>query len=131
MTDQPPPDGEGNEPRRIVLPKNIGRTLQHLDDFDLEAALRRAAEQELHRRQAEKGEESETLRAKHPPTKAPRATTTTAQKRWTLPTGKASLIKASFQAGLRPQAIARSLRPSLADVESSGTVANSRAIRAR
>lgn len=117
MTDQPPPGSEGNEPRRIVLPKNIGQTLQYLDDFDLEA-LQHAVEQELHRRRAEKGEEPVAQAPQPSPSKAPRVTAKPAARagRSQVPTGKASLIKASFLAGLKPRVIARTLKVSLAQV---------------
>lgn len=113
MTDQPPSDGRDDEPRRISLPKTISLTLQYLDDMDLEV-LQRAVEQELRRRRAEKGRVPGAPAAALSPSKAPQAAAKTGRSQ--LPMGKASLIKASFQAGVKPQAIARTLRVSLAQV---------------
>jgi hypothetical protein len=118
MTDQPPPDGAGNEPRRLALPRNIGQTLQYLDDFDLEA-LQRAVEHELQRRRAEKGEEPQAPVPEPRQLRGPKGRTKPAAKPAAglqMPTGKASLIRASYQAGMKPQAIARTLKVSLAQV---------------
>ena len=117
MSDQPPPDGDGGAPPRIALPKNIAQTLKYLEDFDLES-LRVAVEKELRRRRAD---ETELPRAEAAPAQVPRArpagaTPAVEQGRSSLPLGKASLIRASAQSGMKPQAIARSLRIPLAEV---------------
>jgi hypothetical protein len=119
MSDQPPPDGDGGTPPRIVLPKNIAQTLKYLHDFDLES-LRAAVENELRRRRANKGTETELPETEAAPVQVPRArrgaTPAVEQGCSALPLGKASLIRASAQSGMKPQAIARSLRMPLAEV---------------
>jgi len=120
MSDQPPPDGDGGAPPRIALPRNIAQTLKYLDDLDLES-LRAAVETELRRRFAEKGTEPELSAARVAPARVPRATQGGAMPavkpgRSALPLGKASLIRASARSGMKPQAIARSLRIPLAEV---------------
>jgi hypothetical protein len=120
MSGQPPPDGDGGAPPRIALPKNIVQTLKYLDDLDLES-LRAAVETELRRRLAEKGTEPELPAARVAPAREQRvrsvgADTAVVQSSSALPLGKASLIKASARSGMKPRAIARSLRIPLAEV---------------
>src|SRR5262245_51690886 len=120
MNDQPPPDGDGGAPPRIALPKDIAQTLKYLRDSDLES-LRAAVENELRRRRAEKGTEAELPAAEAAPAQVQRARPVGAmpvveQGRSALPLGKASLIRASAQSGMKPQAIARSLRIPVAEV---------------
>jgi hypothetical protein len=115
MSVQPPSHGVGEGRPRIALPKSIAQTLTYLDDSDLEA-LRWAVEQEVRRRRVEKGEEAadtppEVRRAKGRSTGA-----AAKQDGSALPVGKASLIRASAQSGMKPQAIARSLRLPVAEV---------------
>ena len=97
MSDQP----------RIALPKNIGQTLKYLDHDDL-AALRAAVEDEWARR----GNGAAT-RADASAATAPARSKAGASK---LPVGQVSLIKASALSGMKPAAIARTLRLSLAEV---------------
>jgi hypothetical protein len=119
MSDQPPPDGNGGAPPRIVLPKNIAQTLKYLHDFDLES-LRAAVEKELLRRRVEKGTETELPAAEAAPAQVQHAGSgampVVEQGRSRLPLGKASLIRASAQTAMKPQAIARLLRMPLAEV---------------
>jgi hypothetical protein len=120
MSDQPPPDGDGGAPPRIALPKDIAQTLKYLHDSDLES-LRAAVENEMRRRHAEKGTEAEgpAAEAASAPVQRARpsgATRAVEQGGSALPLGKASLIRASAQSGMKPQAIARTLRIPLADV---------------
>ena len=103
MSDQP----------RIALPKNIGQTLKYLEHYDL-AALRAAVEEEWVRR----GNGADKLpvhatRGEASTGPAPARTKAGASK---LPVGKVSLIKASARSGMKPAAIARTLRLSLAEV---------------
>jgi hypothetical protein len=120
MSDQPPPDGDDGAPPRIALPSNIAQTLKYLLDFDLEL-LRAAVESELRRRRAEKGTETalpaaeaSPAQVEHPrPSSAIPAAEPGASA---LPLGKASLIRASAQSGMKPQAIARTLRMPLTEV---------------
>ena len=115
MSDQPPPDGKGGAPPRIALPKNIAQTLKYLNDVDLES-LRAAVENESRRRRAENGK-AELPAAEAAPAEVPRVKRDVATVGGSpLPVGKASLVRASAQSGMKPQAIARSLRIPLAEV---------------
>jgi hypothetical protein len=117
MTDRPPSDGDGGEARRIALPKNIAETLKYLDDLDLEA-LRVSVENELQRRRAHR--EVEVIASVEIGTSSEKVKggefKTVKQGAPSLPVGKASLIRASFESGIKPQAIARTLRISIAQV---------------
>jgi hypothetical protein len=120
MSDHPPPDGKGGAPPRIALPKGIAQSLKYLDDSDLES-LRGAVENELRRRRAEKGTETELPAEEVTPAHVQSARRADAmpaveQGPSALPLGKASLIRASAQSGMKPQAIARLLRIPLAEV---------------
>jgi hypothetical protein len=117
MTDQLPSNGVG-EIRRIALPKNIAETLKYHDDLDLEA-LRVSVENELQRRRLDRAVEARAPAETGTPfDKAPVPSVGSAKKQRasSLPVGKASLIRASFESGMKPQAIARTLRISVAQV---------------
>src|SRR5215813_15601817 len=120
MTDRPPSDGDGGEARRIALPTNLAETLKYLDDSDLEA-LRVSVENELQRRRADKGVEAKAsaetgTSSEKAPAKGGEFKTVKKQGVPSLPVGKASLIRASFELGMKPQAIAHTLRISVAQV---------------
>ena len=120
MTDQPPSDGDGEEARRIALPKNIAETLKYLDDLDLQA-LRVSVENELQRRcPAREGEAKASAETGNlsvePPATGGGFKPVKQQHAPSLPVGKASLIRASFESGMKSQAIARTLRISVAQV---------------
>ena len=118
MTGRPPSDGDGAEAPRIALPKNIAETLKYLDDLDLEA-LRVSVENELRRRRADtEGEAKAQAEPRSSSEKAPASSVGSEKKQRvsSLPVGKTSLIRASFESGMKPPAIARSLRISVAQV---------------
>jgi hypothetical protein len=115
MSDQPPSDGDGTGAPRILLPKNIAQTLRYLDDPDL-GALRGAVEQEWQRRRLGKREVPAEGPKAAPPVSPGRGKAEAKQAGSALPLCKASVIRASAQSGMRPQAIARTLRVSLAQV---------------
>src|SRR5215813_10815891 len=97
--DKPAPAYSLSDTSRIVLPKNLAQTLQFLSDDDLET-MRAAVEAELGRRR---------------PQPAPAATMSIRRDRErgsgpAIPSGRANLIKASYQAGMKPVAIARTIR---------------------
>jgi hypothetical protein len=86
------------------LPQKLAQTLKRLDDADLET-LHREVEAEMRRRGLGKSGEVKRDAPAPPPT---------ATSGSMIPAGKASLIRASYQAGLKPLAIARTLRVSQA-----------------
>ena len=90
-------------PSRVTLPRNLSATLRGLEDVDLET-LQREVAAEIKRRRSAKP--AETIAEVPPPQAVSPAKTEAAD----VPTGKANLIRASFQAGMKPVAIARSLR---------------------
>jgi len=115
MSDQPPYDDDGTGAPRIALPKNIAQTLRYVDDSDL-GALRDAVEQEWQRRRLGKGQVPVEGPKAAPPVSPGRAKAEANQAGSALPLGKVSLIRASAQSGMKPKAIARTLRVSLAQV---------------
>lgn len=90
-------------PPRVTLPRNISTTLRGLEDVDLET-LQREVTAEIKRRRSAKSME---MIAELPPAQAVSPAKASAAD---IPTGKANLIRASHQAGMKPVAIARSLR---------------------
>ena len=102
-TDKPALDS--TDAPRIALPKDLGRTLQFLSDDDLETLLASV----------------EAERARRIPKKVPAIQSATSagpsrsrrQSAMAVPAGKASLIRASYHAGMKPAAIARTLRMSV------------------
>jgi hypothetical protein len=91
---------------RVTLPQNMAATLQRLTASELDVLVRGVAA-EIERRRTAKAT---------PEVARPQSVTQARAQSAEVPTGKASLIRASFQAGLRPSQIARSLRVSQAVV---------------
>ncbi len=97
------PVKEPPAPPRVTLPINLSATLRGLQDTELET-LQREVAVEIKRRRSAKP--METI-AEVPPAQAVSPAKVEAAD---VPTGKANLIRASYQAGMKPVAIARSLR---------------------
>lgn len=85
--------------RRILLPNDLSGSLQHLEGADLERLLA-AVNAEIERR---KGMAS----AANARSAAPRSAPTRHEEVTEIPEGKANLIQASFGAGMKLPAIAR------------------------
>ncbi|MCW5701969.1 MAG: hypothetical protein KIT82_05225 [Bradyrhizobium sp.] len=114
MADHQDPEGSAAAKPRIALPKNIAQTLKYLDDIDLET-LRLSVETEVQRRRSPTGAVTEQKGDDAPP--IPSAKKSKVRRSDVpVPAGKVSLIKASAKSGLKPTAIARTLRISLAEV---------------
>ena len=84
--------------RRIRLPGDLARSLEYLDDAELRK-LQDAVNDEIERR-SRKAVAKETVRPAD-------------KEAARIPEGKVNLIRASFRAGLKPAAIARTLGVSL------------------
>jgi len=80
--------------RRIRLPSDLARSLEHLDEADLRK-LQDAVSGEIERR------------GRMPAAKT--STRTSDKEAIQIPQGQVNLIRASFKAGLKPAAIARTL----------------------
>jgi hypothetical protein len=99
---------------RVTLPKNLSALLQGLGDIELET-LQREVAAEIKRRRA-------GVHVKAGPAGVGQATLNAAidqsspAAKGEIPTGKANLIRASHQTGMKPAAIARVLRVSVAVV---------------
>jgi hypothetical protein len=113
--------------RRIRLPSDLSASLKYLDNDELER-LREAISSEINRRNRSLPDIKPAAVAspdhrsvdRHKKEREPRE----------IPAGRVSLIQASFRAGLKPAAIARSLRISqslVRDVLSSAPKAKSQA----
>jgi hypothetical protein len=116
--DQPAPSISLSDAPKIALPKNLAQTLQFLSDDDLET-LRVSVDSELKRRSPASADQN----ARKASAARPAAAATVSRGHHgeldsgtAIPAGRASLIKASYQAGMKPVAIARSLRVSLSIV---------------
>jgi hypothetical protein len=98
----PPPSTEASVPQRVTLPNDLSTSLRHLDGAELER-LRVALAAEINRRNqgTSTRHADERLALPHPPI---RKTSNTVEE---LPEGKANLIRASFNAGLKAATIAR------------------------
>jgi len=90
-------------PPRVTLPRNLSATLRGLEDIELETLQREVVAEMKRRRSAKPGQ---TV-IKVP---SPQAVLPGKVEAADVPTGKANLIRASHQAGMKPVAIARSLR---------------------
>jgi hypothetical protein len=117
-TDQSTPSIAPSDAPKIALPKNLAQTLQFLSDGDLET-LRASVEIELARRlPISAGSITRKVSAVQPPTAARTSSGRQGQRdaATAVPAGRASLIRASYHAGMKPAAIARTLRVSLSVV---------------
>ena len=97
------PVKEPPAPPRVTLPRNLSATLRGLEDVELET-LQREVAAELKRRTSVKA--VRTVSEVSPPQAVSPAKLAAAE----VPTGKANLIRASYQAGMKPVTIARTLR---------------------
>ena len=104
------PVNELAAPPRVTLPRNLPATLRGLEDVELET-LQREVTAEIKRRRSAKP--TETIEEVPPPQTLSPAKAAAAD----VPTGKANRIRASHQAGMKPVAIARSLRISRSVVD--------------
>ena len=118
MKDQPAPTISLSDAPKIALPKNLAQTLRFLSDDDLET-LRVSVDSELERRRPT----SAGSKATKASALQPAAASTASRGRLgdlasgtAIPAGRVSLIKASYHAGMKPVAIARTLRVSLSIV---------------
>ena len=116
--DQPAPTTSLSDVPKIALPKNLAQTLQFLSDDDLET-LRVSVDSELVRRRPT----SSGANARKASALQPAAAATASRGRHgkldsgtAIPAARVSLIKASYHAGIKPVAIARTLRVSLSIV---------------
>jgi hypothetical protein len=102
---------------RVTLPKDLAQILKRLEDDDLET-LQGDVVAEIERRRLAK---PATAVAEFPtpqsvsPVKSPEVQSKSSGTPKGVPAGKANLIRASYQTGMKPAAIARALRisPSL------------------
>jgi predicted DNA-binding protein (UPF0251 family) len=103
----PPSSAEASVPQRVTLPSDLSTSLRYVDDAELER-LRAALAAEINRRDrgASTRHADERLALPRPPI---RKTSSTVEE---LPEGKANLIRASFNAGLKPATIARTFHVS-------------------
>jgi hypothetical protein len=103
----PPSSAEASVPQRVTLPSDLSTSLRYVDDAELER-LRVALVAEINRRNqgASTRHADERLALPRPPI---RKTSSTVEE---LPEGKANLIRASFNAGLKPATIARTFHVS-------------------
>ena len=101
---------------RYALPSDLPASLRHLDDAQLDGLLRAVVE-EARRRGRPLGGEQVPVPASGP--KKPLSATGGSSKRRPMPLapGQARLVRAAFEAGVKPAAIARQLRLSRAQVE--------------
>jgi hypothetical protein len=92
----------------VALPSDITNSLQYLDDADLQR-LHAAVEAEIDRRKRG-ASPGKTNKAPAPPASRPVSKVTEIAE---IPEGKANLIRASFDAGVKPPTIARTFGVSL------------------
>ena len=94
-------------PPRVMLPSDLSTSLKHLDNADLQK-LRAAVTAEIDRRAQDVAKRDASTEVF--PSAATRKTVSTNEEP---PEAKANLIRASFTAGLKPAAIARTFHISL------------------
>ena len=113
--DQLAPTKDLSDAPKIALPKNLAQTLQFLSDDDLET-LRASVETEVERRRLSSAGPIVSAPKPASATKASKGRPEEPNSGAAIPAGRASLIKASYCTGMKPVAIARTLRVSLSVV---------------
>ena len=101
---------------RYSLPSDLPGSLRHLDDAQLDELLR-AVVKEARRRGRPLGGELAPPQAAGSEKPAPAAGGKAKRRPLPLAPGQARLVRAAFEAGVKPAAIARQLRISRAQVE--------------
>ena len=116
--DQPALTNSLSDASKIVLPNNLAQTLQFLSDDDLETLRVNVETERERRRPISAGPIARKASALQPASaaKASRGRHGERDSGIAIPAGRASLIKASYRAGMKPAAIARTLRVSLSVV---------------
>ena len=95
----------------VALPSDLANSLQYLDDADLHR-LQDAVGAEIDRRK-QGSSTGKANTAPAPPASRPVSSPVDAAKIAEIPEGKANLIRASFDAGVKPSTIARKFGVSL------------------
>ena len=109
----------GNTSPRLALPSDLSGSLQHLDDAQLDTLLN-AIKVETRRRGRPIADEDRRAAqtVKVPPVKpAPRHKPRAKGRASKITPGQTNIIRAAFEAGVKPSAIARQFRIARAEVE--------------
>ena len=93
---------------RVTLPSDLAGSLKHLDDPQLHRLLQAVTVEIERRRQGTPKNKTATAVAIGTP--SPAARNKTIREIDDIPEGRANLIRASFTAGIKPAAIARTFR---------------------
>lgn len=103
---------------RYVLPSDLAGSLRHLDDGQLDRLLRAVTEEARRRgRPVHKGATSPpTAGPGKAPGSGPAAETRAKKRVLPVPPGQQKIIRAAFEAGVKPATIARQFRISRAQV---------------
>ena len=113
-------EGVGDGRRHVLLPSDLAGSLRRLSDGEFDRLLRAVAGEA--RRRGRAGVEDPAPPAVSEPGKPPQSAQAAggrANKRpLPVPPGQARLIRAAYEAGVKPAAIARQLRLSRAQVDS-------------
>ena len=109
----------GNGRRHVLLPSDLAGSLRRLGDGEFDRLLRAVAEEARRRGRpgAEDPAPSAASGSGKPPQSAPAAGGRAKKRPLPVPPGQARLIRAAYEAGVKPAAIARQLRLSRAQVE--------------
>ena len=101
---------------RYALPSDLPGSLRHLDDAQIDGLLRAVVDEARRRGRPVSGERVPSPASG--PEKPPPATSGKSKRRpLLLAPGQARLVRAAFEAGVKPAAIARQLHLSRAQVE--------------
>ena len=113
-------EGVGDGRRHVLLPSDLAGSLRRLGDGEFDRLLRAVAEEARRRGRAgaEDPAPSAASGSGKTPQSAPAAGGRANKRPLPVPPGQARLIRAAYEAGVKPAAIARQFRLSRAQVES-------------
>ena len=105
------PSNDAPPPARVTLPSDLSGSLKYLDDAQLQTLLEAVTVEINRRNQDAPKNEIATAAANRKSSQDPPAPGRIDGRRTDeIPEGKANLIRASFRAGVKPAAIARTFR---------------------
>ena len=115
-----PPEGNEDGRPRYALPSDLARSLRHLEDSQLDRLLGAVVEEARRRGLASSEKLHSSLRAgaTKGPGKMPETGKRAKDRALPISPGQEQVIRAAFEAGVKPGTIARQFRVSRAQVES-------------
>ena len=113
----PEAPSSGGATPRYVLPSDLSASLRHLDDMQLDTLLQAVAAEARRRGRPAGADAPAPAAAKKEPGRAARPPSRAKGRPTPVTTGQARIVRAAFEASVKPAALARQFRLSRVQVE--------------